>query len=216
MTHGSVLIVVDDKAIIDNENPDSKDNCKTTLNVIRSNASKISPLLPGYTAAYYQRVNLDSNNFNLVEIPTDAQQLIVCKRQPDFYNDLHEFGHVFVNHFKQFASTQKGKLLSDNMWKLDAGAQEIRVTYDGQVRTPLGFKNEGRFPTRQNLADTLTEEFADTYLNRILDGDPVYPNHGFTDDAAGTARRTEFDEILHDDWFPEMQEYFQFFLKTLE
>ena len=36
--------------------------------------------------------------FRKVDLGTSTNQAIVCQTQPDLYNNIHEFGHVFTNH----------------------------------------------------------------------------------------------------------------------
>jgi RHS repeat-associated protein len=100
---------------------------------------------------------------------------------------IHEFGHVFDNHFQIISGT--GHLASDypdNSWNL---------TYEGYKGTS--------YPNMQHPSKDddygergSIEDFADMYLNWVLDMDIAYPHNGFTNEGMGNDRRDMMNNVL--------------------
>jgi hypothetical protein len=104
---------------------------------------------------------------------------ITCDTVPGLSAILHEFGHVFDNHYSDLT----GKLASDNIpaeWNRSEGGYKC-------PRTPCMEHSDFEFP---NLPHPLLEEFGDMYLNWVLDTTNINPAEmGFLLSDMGIARR---------------------------
>ncbi len=108
---------------------------------------------------------------------------------------IHEFGHVFDNRY--------------NSMTTDVNAAGEAIGASGWVpgewnSSPDGYKC-GSYPCLEHPASDhtlpihdLSEEFADMFLNWVLDGNPAYPQNGFTNDNMGKARKNWMDNTIID------------------
>jgi len=104
---------------------------------------------------------------------------IICINSPTLTNILHEFGHVFDNHYSDLT----GKLASDNIPMEWNRSEEGYKCPD----RPCMEHSDYKF---QYLDHPLLEEFGDMYLNWVLDTTNINPaKMGFSTDVMGNARR---------------------------
>ena len=106
---------------------------------------------------------------------------------------IHEFGHVFDNQFKAISGT--GHFASDypdNSWNL---TYEGYKEGDGNSRHP-----SVQHPSKDDYYDERgpIEDFADMYLNWVLDMDIAYPDNGFTNEGMGNDRRDMMNNASYD------------------
>lgn len=117
---------------------------------------------------------------------------VTCDQSPDIQNILHEFGHVFDNHFKDVT----GALASDDIpWEWNGDEEGYMCP-----RTPCMAHSDYQFP---NLEHGQNEEFADMYMNWVLEGNPAFPQNGFaltTDQASMGNQRSRY--MNGDPWWP--------------
>jgi len=108
---------------------------------------------------------------------------------------IHEFGHVFDNRYNSLTS-------DTNAYGEDIGASGwVPSDWEGNS---AGYQCD-TYPCLQHPASDptlpghdLSEEFADMYLNWVLDANPIYPQNGFTYDEMGNARRNWMDNSIID------------------
>jgi RHS repeat-associated protein len=120
---------------------------------------------------------------------------ITCGTTYDYFvqSVIHEFGHVFDKQFKAVAGT--GHLASDYTqigWDL---------TFDGYMCNtyPCVQHPDNDAPDGGRGRD---EDFADMFLNWVLDANPGYPSNGFTTDAMGNDRRDYMNKSSNNPAYP--------------
>jgi hypothetical protein len=131
-----------------------------------------------------------------------VESAISCHSEMTLANTLHELGHAFENYQKQQDHGRKASDLDfyqtsdEETWIDNVGGQNGYWS-----RTTTGFICETsrclEHPHKksESLVDgtAKTEQFADLYMNWIMDG-AGDSNHGFTTDLAGDARRTYMND----------------------
>ncbi len=123
---------------------------------------------------------------------------------------IHEFGHVFDNYFKGHLSSD-GHFAADylNTLKDKKGNYVIGNDSAAVYRTSLGYvsglkslKHDFSWKGYKDPYDKL-EEFADMYLNWVMDGpNSSKSGYGFSDDSAGNVRRNFMDNNMLNIWLP--------------
>jgi RHS repeat-associated protein len=102
---------------------------------------------------------------------TSASNEIVCgyfKSQYLMQNILHEFGHAFDNHFKRATGVFASGDISESWNRIEEG---YICSYQ-----PCMVHSDREFG---HLPHGLDEEFADMYLNWVLQGNAMFPQNGF-------------------------------------
>jgi hypothetical protein len=100
---------------------------------------------------------------------TDNQtDTIYCKNEPDLQNALHEYGHVFDNHFEDLTGSFAS---GDIPWEWNRKEEGYMCP-----KHPCMAHSDEQFP---DIDHPLIEEFADMYLNWVLHGVRGYPENGF-------------------------------------
>ena len=102
--------------------------------------------------------------------------IITCKSAMTVQNSLHEFGHIF----SKYLQSQPDGLLAGAQLPYDAWANRTSVGYMCNT-SPCMIHHFGYGDT----AFTSVEEWADMYMNYILNGNPNYPKNGFTNATEG-------------------------------
>jgi len=115
--------------------------------------------------------------------------VIGCHTAPDIFNTIHEFGHAFEYRYRELDTTYKHKYLPSAF---------LSVTYMNSE----GFNcDEGR-PCMQHTPNeygySLSEAFADMFLNWVLDGTGVSQDLGFSDTEMGNAKRDWMNNGTYD------------------
>jgi hypothetical protein len=129
---------------------------------------------------------------------------ITCDTSPSVTGVLHEFGHVFDNH-DRYNSPGDADLFAGNYFD----STELPRNFNGyQCRTSPCLEHSWQDfpidPDFENPTLNFLEEFGDMYLNWVLDGNPDYPQNGFTTDLAGEARRQDMNNFMRTIWLPSM------------
>jgi RHS repeat-associated protein len=133
-------------------------------------------------------INFNANNTNYCETVTRE---ITCGTGLNMawgvQTIIHEFGHVFDNQFEDIYG-RKASDYPDNEW---------RLTYEG-------YKDDW-YPSMQHPAKddgygnrARIEDFADMYLNWVLDMNPAFPDNGFTNEGLGNDRRNMMNNTAYD------------------
>jgi RHS repeat-associated protein len=114
--------------------------------------------------------------------------IISCHKAPDLQNTLHEFGHVFDNHYEEIV---KNFASGDIPW-------EWELTQEGYMcdGIPCMVHSEKDFPGTHNLS----EEFADMYMNWVLHGVAGFPDNGF--DLTTDLGEQRLRYMNGDPWWP--------------
>ena len=141
-------------------------------------------------------------------------QSISCHQIPTMANYLHEFGHVFENHMYYLYGRKASDL--DPIQVKDQPLMDFDDKTNSWVRQTIGFiyadkrslehyPDMGYIIGQENGKDIITydqhngyakqEQWADTYLNYLLDGSGD-KNHGFNNDNYGDARRKAFQQQI--------------------
>lgn len=117
---------------------------------------------------------------------TQQNGTITCELAPNMQNTLHEFGHVFDNYFYK----KNGEWLAS-----DYVPEEWNKSAAGYMcdKMPCLAHSTVDHPVTEDDPHGLNEEFADMYMNWVLDGNADYPKNGFADDDVGGARRNWMD-----------------------
>ena len=124
--------------------------------------------------------------------------IVTCRDvYPNVPNTIHEFGHALENYQLKYGSGNKASDL-DKVDIVGGGHLDWDDTTDSWLRKTEGFIAGNKSLENKIDIDNLEsrtngyakqEQFADMYMNWILDGNPDYPNNGFTNDDIGNARR---------------------------
>jgi RHS repeat-associated protein len=159
-------------------------------------------------------IDLGIANYGQPAICKTLGTTITCREEPTITNLLHEFGHAFDTRYQflvrdlkpsGFGTYKASDHLASTLIAQENpfSAQEVIRDYNSIIgRTNLGFKCS-RSPCQENIDPYLHEEFADTYMNWILDQKKEYPDNGFTKNLAGRTRREEIDDLMKQ-WIPKM------------
>jgi hypothetical protein len=184
MSHGTIAIIINKDAQIDNGNCEAERVVKGTQ---------------------YWTKEQKEPTFNV-------QTTITCKESPSLANLIHEFVHAFDLNYRVFGNPSQN-LFSDNLSNLIVDDEPIRrITIDGNViRDQRGFIT-GLKSLENPGTPFKIEEFADTQMNAILDGSGVDSTHGFKNDNYGNARHDEWKDLMKQ-WQQDMQAHFDTFLK---
>ncbi len=131
---------------------------------------------------------------------------ITCKGVPTVPNTIHEMGHAFENYQATHGENSIASDL-DPVKKSDGRYLDWDDDTNSWLRKEEGFiagresmENKIDIDDRESRidGDAKQEQFADMYMNWILDGNPDYPKNGFSDDAAGDAR----SKYMNDEQIP--------------
>ena len=112
--------------------------------------------------------------------------LIACNNSPDLQNVIHELGHQFDIQYQSRNTVGDKHLASDyisSSWDAITDPKTTGFmcnTYDCQEH-PASDK------TLPVWTDNNSEQFADMFLNWVLNGNGAYPNNGFRSNDMGTS-----------------------------
>jgi hypothetical protein len=127
--------------------------------------------------------------------------IITCSQAPSMPTTIHEFGHVFDNHFGGLPSDLLGSQATpDNRGGAWSRSTEGFMCPDFRCLAhppDMGYWTDADvLTTDQTSAYARDEQLADLYMNFILQGTGD-PNHGFTNTADGHSRIFEFWQIFY-------------------
>jgi hypothetical protein len=103
---------------------------------------------------------------------------ISCDSAMDIGNAIHEFGHVFDNHYQSIFGHFAADYLPATYSETESGYMDDDYPSLQHPNRDFGDGTRGRY-----------EDFADMYLNWVLDTNLAFPQNGFTTDTWGNTRR---------------------------
>jgi RHS repeat-associated protein len=127
---------------------------------------------------------------------------ISCHSAPNLTNTIHEFGHVFDNNY---AANNNGVFASGSFsdpFNRDDFAEGYKcLTSPCLEHSPDKYPHD--YTTPEGIFEAKAEEFADRYMNWVLEGTGINPDkNGFTDTSMGNALRTDMDYYMENVWIP--------------
>jgi len=183
---------------------------RTAAEAIQLSGESLSPMIGGSADyAFYAvhgnfTINIDPSIQGDLRGATceTTTPIISCWAVPPLQTLLHELGHVFDVRYRQLSGDTH--LASDYLPALIVDGLQLRnPTGSTDVRTDFGYMC-GRPPCQAAQEQLLTEEYADSYMNWVLDPlQEQYPQNGFTGDY-GEARRDEWLHLMRTLWLPGM------------
>jgi hypothetical protein len=129
-----------------------------------------------------------------IRLRTKGQQAIVCKEAPTLANIIHEFGHTAPNHMNFDILNKVDSIPYDNGLLDDKNGSWIRQYIgfkkdEDSSEHKINSNNESRVDGYAKV-----EQLADMLMNWNME-QAGSTTHGFSDNAAGRARR-DFTEGL--------------------
>jgi hypothetical protein len=112
---------------------------------------------------------------------------ITCGTTYDYFAQtiIHELGHVFDKQFKA--------VVGGEFWASSYPVQGWDATYDGYKGNTYPYVQHPASGSRGRI-----EDFADMYMNWVLDMDPAFPKNGFTNEGMGIERRDMMNNTVND------------------